>query len=224
MRKVHQRKPSRRHPTHAAPERCARIRGLRVDRGYDFDKYRRLIRTRGITPMIARSGTPHRSGPGKTRVGRQAHLRPAPPVQTTPHPLRDTHRPPPSPAPTRLHHPLFETTSNLILKRSVTPSRDSTLGRGAGPAGAESPAGSAGRTASVPPRALRIVDLGAGDHAACKGNAGPAAALGRRAGRGPCDDVSLQRSSARATHCLEPGADDPAPFLLPFANPNGESG
>lgn len=55
-----------------------RIRGLRgrprprprrlfADRGYDFDKYRRLVRARGITPKIARRGTPLGSGPGKTR-------------------------------------------------------------------------------------------------------------------------------------------------------------
>ncbi|MFD3720029.1 IS5 family transposase [Streptomyces sp. NPDC058674] len=55
-----------------------RIRGLRgrprhrprrlfADRGYDFDKYRRLIRARGITPKIARRGTLHGSGLGKTR-------------------------------------------------------------------------------------------------------------------------------------------------------------
>lgn len=55
-----------------------RIRGLRgrprhrprrlfADRGYDFDKYRHLIRKRGIPPKIARRGTPHGSGLGKTR-------------------------------------------------------------------------------------------------------------------------------------------------------------
>lgn len=55
-----------------------RIRGLRgrprhrprrlfADRGYDFDKYRRLVRARGITPKIARRGAPHGSGLGKTR-------------------------------------------------------------------------------------------------------------------------------------------------------------
>ncbi|WP_107470270.1 IS5 family transposase [Streptomyces sp. 3211] len=54
-----------------------RIRGLRgrprhrprrlfADRGYDLAKYRRPIRARGITPKIARRGTPHGSGPGKT--------------------------------------------------------------------------------------------------------------------------------------------------------------
>ncbi|MCX4641977.1 MULTISPECIES: IS5 family transposase [unclassified Streptomyces] len=55
-----------------------RIRGLRgrprhrprrlfADRGYDYDKYRRLVRARGITPKIARRGVPHGSGLGKTR-------------------------------------------------------------------------------------------------------------------------------------------------------------
>ncbi|TXS12791.1 IS5 family transposase [Streptomyces sp. NBC_01201] len=55
-----------------------RIRGLRgrprhrprclyADRGYDFDKYRRLLRHRGIAPKIARRGAPHGSGLGKTR-------------------------------------------------------------------------------------------------------------------------------------------------------------
>lgn len=52
------------------------IRGLRgrprhrpgrlfADRGYD--KYRRILRARGITPKIARRGVPHGSGLGKTR-------------------------------------------------------------------------------------------------------------------------------------------------------------
>ncbi|MER5619061.1 IS5 family transposase [Streptomyces sp. NPDC002215] len=44
-----------------------RPRRLLADRGYDFDKYRRLVRARGITPKIARRGTPHGSGLGKTR-------------------------------------------------------------------------------------------------------------------------------------------------------------
>ena len=54
------------------------IRGLRgrprrqprevfADRGYDFDKYRRLLRARGITPRIARRGVAHGSGLGKIR-------------------------------------------------------------------------------------------------------------------------------------------------------------
>ncbi|MFD5875866.1 IS5 family transposase [Streptomyces sp. NPDC060322] len=55
-----------------------RIRGLRgrprhrpqrlyADRGYDFDKYRRLLRRRGIAPRIARRSAPHGSGLGKIR-------------------------------------------------------------------------------------------------------------------------------------------------------------
>ncbi|EFG64366.1 IS4 family transposase [Streptomyces sp. SPB074] len=40
---------------------------LFADRGYDYDKYRRLPRARGIKPMIARRGVPHGSGLGKTR-------------------------------------------------------------------------------------------------------------------------------------------------------------
>jgi transposase len=42
-------------------------RELFADRGYDFDKYRRLLRERGIIPRIARRNTEHGSGLGKTR-------------------------------------------------------------------------------------------------------------------------------------------------------------
>lgn len=37
-----------------------------ADRGYDHDKYRRLLRARGITPRIARRGVAHGSGWGST--------------------------------------------------------------------------------------------------------------------------------------------------------------
>jgi len=37
---------------------------LYADRGYDFDKYRRLLRLRGIKPVIARRGVAHGSGLG----------------------------------------------------------------------------------------------------------------------------------------------------------------
>ena len=40
---------------------------LYADRGYDHDKYRRLVRARGITPVIARRGLDHGSGLGKVR-------------------------------------------------------------------------------------------------------------------------------------------------------------
>jgi transposase len=59
-------------------EAIPRIRGLRgrprnrpkrlyADRGYDFDKYRRLLWARGTKPVIARRGVAHGSGLGRTR-------------------------------------------------------------------------------------------------------------------------------------------------------------
>jgi len=38
-----------------------------ADRGYDHDKYRRLLRARGITPLIARRMSAHGSGLGRQR-------------------------------------------------------------------------------------------------------------------------------------------------------------
>ncbi|MFJ3229373.1 IS5 family transposase [Streptomyces sp. NPDC086783] len=46
--------------------RC-KPRRVYADRGYDFDKYRRLLWKRGIKPMIARRGVAHGSGLGKVR-------------------------------------------------------------------------------------------------------------------------------------------------------------
>ena len=40
---------------------------LFADRGYDFDKYRRLLRARGNSPRIARRGVAHGSELGKVR-------------------------------------------------------------------------------------------------------------------------------------------------------------
>lgn len=37
------------------------------DRGYDHDKYRRLVRGLGVMPLIARRGTEHGSGLGAQR-------------------------------------------------------------------------------------------------------------------------------------------------------------
>ncbi|OOV24911.1 IS5 family transposase [Streptomyces avermitilis] len=37
---------------------------LLADRGYDHDKYRRLLRARGIRPVIAKRGEPHGTGLG----------------------------------------------------------------------------------------------------------------------------------------------------------------
>ncbi|MGI5211823.1 IS5 family transposase [Plantactinospora sp. CA-290183] len=44
-----------------------RPRHVYGDRGYDHDKYRRLLRQHGITPHIARRGVAHGSGLGKKR-------------------------------------------------------------------------------------------------------------------------------------------------------------
>ncbi len=41
--------------------------GWPVDRGYDSDKCRRLVRARCTRPKIARKGTAHGSGLGTTR-------------------------------------------------------------------------------------------------------------------------------------------------------------
>lgn len=49
-------------------DKCFRKpRRLYADRGYDFDKYRRLLWKRGIKPMIARRGVAQGSGLGKVR-------------------------------------------------------------------------------------------------------------------------------------------------------------
>jgi transposase len=40
---------------------------LLADRGYDFDKYRRILWSRGIKPVIARRGVEHGSGLGTQR-------------------------------------------------------------------------------------------------------------------------------------------------------------
>jgi transposase len=44
-----------------------RLRRLFADRDYDYDKYRRLLHARGITPKIVRKGTAHGFGLGRSR-------------------------------------------------------------------------------------------------------------------------------------------------------------
>ncbi len=44
-----------------------RFRRVLADRGYDYDKYRRLLRSRNIQPVIARRATENGSGLGKER-------------------------------------------------------------------------------------------------------------------------------------------------------------
>ncbi|MFC9975634.1 transposase [Spirillospora sp. NPDC127200] len=56
------------HPAGAPAEQDATLAGASrptpADRGYDHDEYRRLVRRKGIKPVIARRGTPHGSGLG----------------------------------------------------------------------------------------------------------------------------------------------------------------
>ena len=66
-----------------------RPKTLLADRGYDHHKYRRLVWTRGIKPVIARRQTEHDSRARLASLGRRAHLRLAP----RPPPARP-HRPP----------------------------------------------------------------------------------------------------------------------------------
>jgi transposase len=44
-----------------------RAERLLADRGYDHDKYRRALRSRGVQPAIARRGVDHGSGLGTER-------------------------------------------------------------------------------------------------------------------------------------------------------------
>ncbi|MFI1369797.1 transposase [Streptomyces griseochromogenes] len=53
-------------PTPSAGPDAGRMRSSRT-RGYDHDKYRRLVWRRGIRPVIAERGEPHGSGLGVFR-------------------------------------------------------------------------------------------------------------------------------------------------------------
>jgi transposase len=44
-----------------------RPRMILADRGYDYDAYRRLVRRRGVRPVIGRRGIAHGSGLGRQR-------------------------------------------------------------------------------------------------------------------------------------------------------------
>jgi hypothetical protein len=63
-------------------------KALYADRGLDHDKYRRLVRAKGIRPYAARRGTPT-ARLGRPPVGRRAERRLAPLVPATANPLAD---------------------------------------------------------------------------------------------------------------------------------------
>ncbi|MFI6358634.1 transposase [Streptomyces sp. NPDC050743] len=99
----------RRRPRH-------RPKRLFADRGYDFPKHRRALYVRGHHPEDRPPWRTARLRSGQGPLGRRANARPAAPVQTPAHPLRDTRRPRPGTPRTRLRYRLLETTTHRILK------------------------------------------------------------------------------------------------------------
>ncbi|MBY8886992.1 transposase [Streptomyces sp. PTM05] len=99
-------------PCEAGPRR--RLRWPVADRGYDFDKCRRLARARGITPKTARRRTPQGSGLDKTRWAVErtfVWLHQFKRLRTRYEIRAYLHL-----GPTRLRHHPLETTPNRILK------------------------------------------------------------------------------------------------------------
>ncbi|GAA0281379.1 hypothetical protein GCM10009527_092240 [Actinomadura nitritigenes] len=92
---------------------------LLADRGYDHDKYRRLVWAKGIKQVIARHGTPHGSKLGVHRevVERTIGLLHWVPPLT--HPLGDPRRHPRSLHDPRRSHHLLATARPLILLRPL---------------------------------------------------------------------------------------------------------
>lgn len=103
---------------HAIPP----IRGLRgrsrhkprelfADRDYDHDKYRRLLRPRGMSPRIARRGIANGSGQGKHRWVVERGFAVAPRLQAAPHSVGAPRRPPLRAPTARLRAHLLPATS-----------------------------------------------------------------------------------------------------------------
>ncbi|GAA3626813.1 hypothetical protein GCM10022419_135290 [Nonomuraea rosea] len=87
---------------------------LYADRGYDHDKYRRLVRRTGIKPIIARRGTPHGSGLGIHRWVVERTIAPAL-VPSLAHPLGGPRRHSRSLHDPRRRHHLLATPRPLIF-------------------------------------------------------------------------------------------------------------
>jgi Transposase DDE domain len=78
-----------------------------ADRAYDHDKYRRLLRAKGIGTRIARRGQPHGSGLGTIRWVVERTHRLVPRLPPPAHPMGTPRRHPRSlPRPRHLHHHL----------------------------------------------------------------------------------------------------------------------
>jgi len=89
---------------------------LIADRGYDHDKYRRLVWERGIKPVIARRQTEHGSSLGRYRWVVERTFALAAPVQAAARPLRAPRRHTPRNARPRLLPRLLPPTQELNLK------------------------------------------------------------------------------------------------------------
>jgi hypothetical protein len=97
-----------------------------ADRGYDHDKYRRQVRTKGITPVIARRSTVHGSGLGTYRgVIEQSIALLHSLVPAAADPLGNPRRHPRGLSQPRLrHHLLAQTTESVTLLGPLSPARD----------------------------------------------------------------------------------------------------
>ena len=94
-----------------------RLDRVYADRGYDHDKYRKQVRTKGITPVIARRGTGHGSGLGTYRwVVEQSLALLHSLVPAAADPLGDPRRHPRGlPQPRLRHHPLAKATETVTF-------------------------------------------------------------------------------------------------------------
>lgn len=97
------------------------------DRGYDHDKYRRLVWDLGVKPLIARRGTEHGSGLGTQRWVVERRVRPPALVPPPADPLGDTRRHPRSiPHPRMRTHPLAATARSAERVRELVGRRESS--------------------------------------------------------------------------------------------------
>ena len=97
------------------------------DRGYDHDKYRRLVWDLGVKPVIARRGTEHGSGLGHPTLGRGARVRPPALVPPPADPLGDPRRHPRSlPHPRMRTHLLAATARSAERVRELVGRRESS--------------------------------------------------------------------------------------------------
>jgi hypothetical protein len=100
---------------------------MTADRGYNHDKYRRELRSRGITPEIATPPDRTRLGTWPCPLGGRAHLRMAPQLQAAARPLRPPARDPPGVPLDRLLPRLLQATGEGMLIRLLSPGNEAFL-------------------------------------------------------------------------------------------------